>query len=344
MMELACPTCKFVGGMMEHEHGMLHTGPPVVIDDDDVLSEVGAASGSGNSLAPAAPELAETVVDHPDGDGAAEGEVAGDGVGGAEPSGEQGEAISAAAGQASVTKKKKAAARASAKGSGEGPPGPPVAKSKASGKAKAKAIAVAAASAASGEDGELAAAPKGKAKAKAKSEANAKASGTASVAKSKAKGKAKASAIAPGAVDGHDGVTPVAKCKAKAKAVAQAVASGTDGANDPAEPENDVEQAVLVPEGALVTATTSTTPHLFSPAAWSSQVQCCNCGQMADFRSCRLVAKLHQKWRCGKCGVTTTQLRRHFGCWPSPSFSLLSEDGTINALHKQRRSRKQCDF
>ncbi len=66
---------------------------------------------------------------------------------------------------------------------------------------------------------------------------------------------------------------------------------------------------------------------LFSPHEWGNRVRCCDCGQLAEHTRCRCVGKTHGgKWRCGACGVTSSQLRRVHGNWPTDAFSRLSTD------------------
>ena len=52
------------------------------------------------------------------------------------------------------------------------------------------------------------------------------------------------------------------------------------------------------------------------------------CGHLLSFCAAvhHEVQKALMKFKCNICGVTTTQMRRHFGVWPTTGFSLLSPD------------------
>ena len=50
------------------------------------------------------------------------------------------------------------------------------------------------------------------------------------------------------------------------------------------------------------------------------------CGAYVEYVKCKLQSKKAFKWTCPACGTSTTQLRRHFGTWPTDTFSMLSSD------------------
>lgn len=60
--------------------------------------------------------------------------------------------------------------------------------------------------------------------------------------------------------------------------------------------------------------------------AFSDKVACDKCGAYVEYVKCKLQSKKSFKWTCPKCGVSTTQLRRHFSTWPTDTFSQLSVD------------------
>ena len=170
------------------------------------------------------------------------------------------------------------------------------------------------------QDDPIAAAPAGKEKAKPRARAAPEAPpASAPVAKAKADAASVAAAAGP----------PKAG-KATGKAAPKAADNGkaTSNAAPKAVAVHAVETAV-VPAAAAISSADSNSAnamHLFSQAGFSTEVACDSCGNFVNFMACRIVAKSSGRWRCNKCGVTQTQLRRHYGHWPSGGFSLLSPE------------------
>jgi hypothetical protein len=266
-------------------------------------------------------------------------------------------AKSAAAGEAKAKAKAKAKASAA---SGGGDDGAQPAKLK--GKAKAKTKSLAGGGGDGGaEDARPAAKPKGKAKAKAKSLAGGGTDGGAEdarpAAKPKGKAKAKAKSLAGGGTDGGaddgaddeaDGAAPAAKStgkpkpKAKGKAKSKPRAESTAG-EEPSEqtPAASTLAVALIGEKPFEAAEGQEIQQFVQHDTGAAQlafgtVTCNNCGQSSNFTLCRCTNKKDGLWKCSKCDVKTTQLRRAFGRWPTPEFSRLSEarpDGISCVVH-----------
>jgi predicted RNA-binding Zn-ribbon protein involved in translation (DUF1610 family) len=62
------------------------------------------------------------------------------------------------------------------------------------------------------------------------------------------------------------------------------------------------------------------------PGELADKVACDKCGAYVEYVKCKLQSKKAFKWTCPACGTSTTQLRRHFGTWPTDTFSMLSSD------------------
>jgi predicted RNA-binding Zn-ribbon protein involved in translation (DUF1610 family) len=62
------------------------------------------------------------------------------------------------------------------------------------------------------------------------------------------------------------------------------------------------------------------------PMELGDKVACDKCGAYVEYVKCKLQSKKAFKWTCPACGTSTTQLRRHFGTWPTDTFSMLSSD------------------
>jgi hypothetical protein len=62
------------------------------------------------------------------------------------------------------------------------------------------------------------------------------------------------------------------------------------------------------------------------PMELGDKVACDKCGAYVEYVKCKLQSKKAFKWTCPACGTSTTTLRRHFGTWPTDTFSMLSSD------------------
>jgi hypothetical protein len=165
---------------------------------------------------------------------------------------------------------------------------------------------------ASADDG--VAAPKTRAKPKAKASPEAKAAGAtakaAAATMAKPKAKAVIAMLRPGQAD-------QASAAADGDVVDGAVAVPTPSGGD-----GDGSAAALVPvEGPPEEPEPA---HL--PTVMGDKVLCDQCKRYSDFSRSRVLSKGAGRWQCGTCGSKTTSLRRKLGGWPTPSFSLLSED------------------
>ena len=176
-----------------------------------------------------------------------------------------------------------------------------------------------------------AAAAKGKAKGKAKSKAKAKAKATAGQPAENLPTENGDELEVAGEAGGGT-ATPVAAVQAAepgppAAAAAAAAAPGPSAAAAAAESAGDAAEAAAEadPVSSSAAAAAPESAVQIPDSLWSQRVLCDSCHRMADFRQSRLVAKSAMRWRCHLCGVTVTQLRRHFGAWPVPGWSLMDE-------------------
>ena len=62
------------------------------------------------------------------------------------------------------------------------------------------------------------------------------------------------------------------------------------------------------------------------PGELGDKVACDKCGAYVEYVKCKLQSKKAFTWTCPQCGTSTTTLRRHFGTWPTDTFSMLSSD------------------
>jgi len=175
------------------------------------------------------------------------------------------------------------------------------------------------------------AAAKGKAKGKAKSKAKAKANATAGQPAENLQTENGDELEVAGEAGGGT-ATPVAAVQAAepgppAAAAAAAAAPGPSAAAAAAESAGDAAEAAAEadPVSSSAAAAAPESAVQIPDSLWSQRVLCDSCHRMADFRQSRLVAKSAMRWRCHLCGVTVTQLRRHFGAWPVPGWSLMDE-------------------
>ena len=200
--------------------------------------------------------------------------------------------------------------------------------------------------------------PEAKSKAKAKAKAAARegvedvepeeAEGEVAEAKSKAQAKAKAKAKAKATAregvedlenEGMDDEVPAAKSKAKAKPKAKG--QGKAKGQTKAEPVTTTEDSsklgaaggsVATADSSLVPAASAAStnamslfPNSLVGITDNPKELCDVCGVLTDFKALRIKNKGSAKFKCLKCETTTSQLRRHYGQWPVPGFSLLDE-------------------
>ena len=55
-------------------------------------------------------------------------------------------------------------------------------------------------------------------------------------------------------------------------------------------------------------------------------MHCSQCGFQVTMEKLRLRDKMKQKYICNVCECKLTQLRRENGAWPTPEFTMLSEE------------------
>ncbi len=304
--ELACPLCKMTAAQV-------HGRQVVDVEDDEweiPLSHLRPPAPSPSALEAAA---AASAGDPAESAGTASAEAA-----------------------STASPKAKAKAKAQAKASTAASTGDPAADAAAAAphataKAKAKAKAKSAATAASTGDpaAEAAAAPYAKAKAKAKAKGRlregdpvAEAEAAAAAAPHEAKATAKKRKADPAAE-----VEPTSKrrCKTeKSKEVQKAEAEEAENAKEAAE-NAATEKPPEVEKAAHAADMSEINVKLAASMQFNGEVQCSTCGQFSDFKRCRIASKGKGTWKCGTCNARSVQLWRHFGSWPIPAFSSLSE-------------------